>query len=366
MKSSFLLIPSLILTACTPFTATPTLTPIAPVAATRTATSTVTPSATATLAPEDLAWPTYEAGTLAPFPLSQAELSVTELPIPPAAPNSDLPLALSPLDHFYFQRPVSHGDLGTLISSQRYGVLQEAGDVHDAHLGLDIGLDSRTPVLAAAGGTVIWASYGLMYKSVNYIDDPYGISVVIRHDFGVDGERLYTVYAHLSEAQVEVGERVERGEVIALSGNTGLSTGPHLHFEVRLGTNTLYFTRNPELWIAPAEGNGVLVGRVATTRGALLMNKLVEVRSKDTGKLYTMYTYATEFKLLPDDRYRENYVLSGLPAGVYDLAIPYLGVWRRVEVEITSGAVTYFDFKGTEGYDFSLPAEPRPANLPAD
>lgn len=343
--------------------ATPTLTPIVAAAATRTPTATITPSATASLAPAELAWPTYEAATLAPFPLTDEQLQSN------AAPAESLvamapPLALSPIEHFYFQRPVSNADLGRLIPSQRYGVLQEAGDVHDAHLGLDIGLDERTPVLAAAGGKVVWASYGLMYNSVNYIDDPYGISVVIRHDFGADGERLYTVYAHLSEAQVEVGERVERGQVIALSGNTGLSTGPHLHFEVRLGGNTLYFTRNPELWIAPPEGSGVLIGRVATTRDALLMNKLVEVRNLDSGRLYSMYSYATEFKLLPDDRFDENFALSDLPAGRYEVAIPYLGVWRRVEVEIRSGAVTFFHFTGTDGYSLTPPAEPRPSNLP--
>jgi hypothetical protein len=276
------------------------------------------------------------------------------------------PLALSPIEHFYFQRPVANADLGSLIPSQRYGVLQEAGDVHDAHLGLDIGLNERTPVLAAAGGTVTWASYGLLYNSIYYIDDPYGISVVIRHDFGIDGERLYTVYAHLNEAQVEVGQRVERGEVIGLSGNTGMSTGPHLHFEVRVGANTLYSTRNPELWIAPPEGSGVLVGRIATTRDALLMNKLVEIRNLESGRLYTMYSYATDLKLLPDASFRENFTLGDLPSGRYEVAIPYLGVWRRVEVEIRPGAVTYFQFKGTDGYTFDPPALPSPIEVPSN
>jgi murein DD-endopeptidase MepM/ murein hydrolase activator NlpD len=301
----------------------------------------------------DLAWPTYVAPTLAPFPLSENEM-IPVVPIIPA--NFSAPVALTPQDHLYFSLPVEERDINNSMPSQRYGTVQE-GTEADAHLGLDLSINTGTPVLAAAPGTVVWASYGLLFNSEFYIDDPYGISVVIRHDFGYDGKRLFTIYAHLSEANVEVGEYVERGEVIARSGSTGQSTGPHLHFEVRLGTNTIYFTRNPELWIA-SEDRGVLAGRITTSRDALLFNKLVEITSRETGQRWTMYTYATEFRLLPDDYYDENFVLSDLPEGTYEIAIPYLGVWQRVDVEIRPGMVTYFDFRGTNGYDFDPPAIP--------
>ncbi len=56
--------------------------------------------------------------------------------------------------------------------------------------------------------------------------------------------------------------------------------------------------------------------------------------------------------------------LGHLPAGRYTLGLPYLAVWQRVDIEIRPGAVTYFEFKGLEGYDFSLPAIPLPENLP--
>ncbi len=86
------------------------------------------------------------------------------------------------------------------------------------HPGIDFGLPSGTPVKAAADGVVVLAGeYG-----------GYGRAVVIKHTDG-----LSTVYGHLSEIKVEEGKEVKQGEVVGLSGSTGRSTGPHLHFEIR-------------------------------------------------------------------------------------------------------------------------------------
>ncbi len=89
----------------------------------------------------------------------------------------------------------------------------------DFHTGIDFGVPVGTEVHAAAAGKVTFAGR----------QGGYGLLVVIDH-----GNGLSTYYAHLSEILVEVGQFVEQGQVIALSGNTGLSTGPHLHFEIRL------------------------------------------------------------------------------------------------------------------------------------
>lgn len=86
------------------------------------------------------------------------------------------------------------------------------------HYGIDIAVNIGTPVYAAAAGTVTYA--GSM--------GTYGIIVIIDHGNGVE-----TRYAHLSRTAVSVGQRVQRGQVVAYSGNTGNSTGPHLHFEIR-------------------------------------------------------------------------------------------------------------------------------------
>jgi murein DD-endopeptidase MepM/ murein hydrolase activator NlpD len=91
---------------------------------------------------------------------------------------------------------------------------------------------------------------------VEDLTDPYGLAVALRHDFGYDVRRLYTVYAHLESTLVWPGQRVEAGEQIGSVGDTGRATAPHLHFEVRLGENRYFDTRNPELWMVPAEGWG--------------------------------------------------------------------------------------------------------------
>jgi len=87
------------------------------------------------------------------------------------------------------------------------------------HTGIDIAVPTGTPVHASAAGTVVYASWM----------SGYGFLVAIDH-----GNGLATAYAHNSSLLVGVGQHVAQGEVISLSGSTGHSTGPHVHFEVRV------------------------------------------------------------------------------------------------------------------------------------
>lgn len=87
------------------------------------------------------------------------------------------------------------------------------------HQGMDIANEFETPVCAADGGTVIFAGY----------DDSYGNVVRIRHDNGD-----VTWYAHCNELLVVEGDQVFRGQQVGLMGETGLATGVHVHFELRL------------------------------------------------------------------------------------------------------------------------------------
>lgn len=99
---------------------------------------------------------------------------------------------------------------------------------------------------------------GSLYRSAPNQADPYGQAVVVRHDFGYNDQTLYTVYAHMSEIIAIAGQRTcGIRDVLGLVGDTGATTGPHLHFEIRLGRNAFYNMFNPELWTAPPQGWGV-------------------------------------------------------------------------------------------------------------
>ncbi|MFG2890264.1 peptidoglycan DD-metalloendopeptidase family protein [Streptomyces sp. NPDC048248] len=103
----------------------------------------------------------------------------------------------------------------------------------DGHTGQDFAVPVGTSVRAVGGGRVASVTCG----------DGFGISLVLRHRNG-----LYSQYAHLSAAMVRPGQRVRPGERIGLSGNTGNSTGPHLHFEVRR-TPGLGSSVDPVSWL---------------------------------------------------------------------------------------------------------------------
>lgn len=91
------------------------------------------------------------------------------------------------------------------------------------HNGIDLGATIGTPVKAVLSGTVVETGNTDAYPGCY----SYGKWVLIKH-----GNGLATLYAHLSEIKVRAGQRVQTGQVIAYSGNTGYSTGPHLHFTV--------------------------------------------------------------------------------------------------------------------------------------
>jgi murein DD-endopeptidase MepM/ murein hydrolase activator NlpD len=117
-------------------------------------------------------------------------------------------------------RPVGVPVAGQQDISSRYGVRGNPfGRGHEFHNGVDFVIDTGTPILATGPGRVEAAGY----------EGPNGNRVSIDHGFG-----YRSVYAHLSKVQVKVGEQVQRGQAVGLSGNTGRSSGPHLHY-------TLYY-----------------------------------------------------------------------------------------------------------------------------
>lgn len=106
--------------------------------------------------------------------------------------------------------------IGTITS--RFGVRESNNPIVSSyHSGLDIAANTGTQVIAAIGGEVIEAS----------TDTYFGKYIKIKKD------DIEMIYAHCSKLLVKVGDKVERGKLIAYVGNTGNSTGPHLHFELR-------------------------------------------------------------------------------------------------------------------------------------
>jgi len=102
-----------------------------------------------------------------------------------------------------------------------FGVItDEFGTRNGKHKGIDIGAPEGTEVMAVDNGIV----------KKSYYSKSYGNVIFIEHSNGLE-----TVYAHLKERFVKEGKNVKKGEVIGTVGNTGISTGPHLHFEVHRG-----------------------------------------------------------------------------------------------------------------------------------
>jgi len=113
------------------------------------------------------------------------------------------------------------------------------------HSGLDISACKGDPIVACADGTVVFTGSRKGYRS-------YGQTVLIDH-----GNDVFTYYAHSSRVLAKAGQKVRRGDKIALVGSTGRSTSPHLHLEVRVG-NQLF---NPYAYFSPRELKEVQVAR---------------------------------------------------------------------------------------------------------
>ena len=198
---------------------------------------------------------------------------------------------------------------------------------------------------------------------------PYGNFVIIRHDWGWRGRPVYTLYGHLLEVFVQEGDRVKAGDLIAGVGNTGASSGPHLHFEVRIGEDEYSHTVNPALWMAPYEGWGTLAGRVTTARGNLLYNAILTVTPADLDRepaqddTRTLTTYA-DSQGRPDELWSENFVVPDLPAGEYVLSVRAGGEILRATVTIRPGVTTFIKIHTSSGHSIPTTIPPTPTGAP--
>ncbi|NDJ62939.1 MAG: peptidoglycan DD-metalloendopeptidase family protein [Chloroflexi bacterium] len=275
---------------------------------------------------------------------------------PPLIP----PLSRDPLgrDHYWLMRPVDSNATNFGLFYYPYGS-DGPEDAWRVHAGIDMPNPIGETVRAAGSGLVVWARDGLQTESGVFQDTfSYGNVVVIQHDFGFRGRPLYTLYAHLSRVLVLQGQYVNAGDAIGLVGNSGRTTGSHVHFEVRMGeANTVLSsdvsipgygaTYNPILWMVPYVGTGVIAGRVTDIDDNLLMDVDVTVRDWVTNLVSdTTTTYifqGTGVDVNADPNWQENFVVGDVPAGRYQV-IANIGGERVTEiVNVLEGTTTFVE-----------------------
>lgn len=293
-------------------------------------------------------------------PMVQATL--TAAAEPSASPTAEITVVseactASPVcyldGHFLFQRPVPLTGPHSVERSYPYGSTQDGK--REIHHGVEFYNPQGTPVLAAADGEVVFAGDDALPLPpgegrgeggpLAWVPAFYGNAVVLEHLLG--GETFYTLYGHLRRVGVSVGQRVTAGEPIGEVGASGTAIGSHLHFEIRRGANDYFATRNPELWLAPPEGMGVLAGRIVDGRGSLVKG-LVNVQRMENGTFNPLSvgwaaTYAPT-GVNGDDALQETFALGEIPAGEYRLSLVHYGILYEQVVKIEAGRLTFVNF----------------------
>lgn len=207
-----------------------------------------------------------------------------------------------------------------------------------------------TPVLAAAPGTVVVAgtdTEALYGWRCNW----YGQLVIMELDEKWEGQPVYILYGHVQNIQVEPGQRVKTGDIVAEIGVEGVSLVPHLHLEVRVGSNTFASTRNPLLWLDPMPETGVLAGRLVDAAGRPWQGvrlTLIDTSAEETEFISTFSYLGDPQNLLhPDEALAENFVFADMPPGHYTLYTKIADVEYRVPVEIEAEGVTAVEITTT-------------------
>lgn len=302
------------------------------------------PTLTSTAPATRVVYPTI---TLAP----PATRTPTATPVPPAtptippSPNNPTIVGRTPprplpsvAQHFLVDRPVALGvaQARPLVNPDPvylYGTT-ELGQL-DVHHGEEFENPIGTPLFAVADGTIVVAGQdnvplcGDDGKKVCGADlfpptGYYGNVVVLQLDQTYNGQRVFALYGHMNTIAVTKGDQVKAGDQVGEIGESGVALGPHVHFEIRLGTNDYYHTRNPILWMTPLPGRGSLTGRITDSKGNLLRGAIVSVISVDGSyPALTTETYSRDRwpAVNSDDEIGENFAMSDLPPGEYVIRV---------------------------------------------
>lgn len=298
-------------------------------------------------------------------------VQVTDQPIQPTAtpaPTACPPDTCTYAEALFMQRPIQPPGQDSFDTSYRFGTTQSG--LRDPHHGVEFLNPFGTPVLAAGDGVVVVAGPDMDPTSPHGVwpityhgpySNFYGNLIVIEHtlpaglagSLPAEAQPVYSLYGHLSQIDVQVGQTVQTGQEIGKVGQAGIATGSHLHFEVRVGENSYKASSNPELWLAskpgdPAASTGAIAGSFIDSFGNLLEMPSVVLEHLPEGAesganapvdfRVTVITYE-EKGLLGRPPYYESFSVGDLPTGWYRLSFP-MGGLREELVQVLPGAVT--------------------------
>lgn len=255
-------------------------------------------------------------------------------------------------DHYWFTRPVDSNATNFGLFYYPYGSDgPESENPWRVHHGIDMPNPVGETVRAAGSGRVIWAADSLRIEnSASFQNSPsYGNVVVIEHDFGYRGQPLYTLYAHLSAVLVQQGMYLQAGEVIGLVGQTGRVSGPHVHFEVRMGENLYRSTYNPVLWMVPYVGHGVIAGRLLDRNDNFIQDADITLRRWSTGLVEdttTSYVFLDSASdVNPDPVWQENFTFADVPVGRYEVIANIEGRRLSKIIDVYEGTTSLVELK---------------------
>jgi murein DD-endopeptidase MepM/ murein hydrolase activator NlpD len=302
-------------------------------------TATFTPTPTATDIPTPTPTVTFTP-TPSPVPTSTPTPTATPVPSPTLTPTR------APADaHLWLMLPIGPEAKGDRYPGGYFPYGATGGGKYHLHHGVDYQNTVGTPVLAAASGTIVVAGndadvvYGLK-------PDFYGNLVVEELDLGFEGQPVYVLYGHLSEVAAQVGQHVEPGDRLGLVGATGVAIGPHLHMEVRLGTNRYDATRNPVLWMKPGAGEGIIAGLILDAHGKPVSEVSVTFfRAPEPGKWWRQTQTYADREVNADAALGENFALGYVPAGDYLVKVK-LGAKSYVRpVTVAPGRISFVEIQ---------------------
>jgi len=266
------------------------------------------------------------------------------------------------------QRPVSTVQINQLYLYGESYYNSETGKT-SRHEGVDFSV-SGANVYAAYAGTVAF----VRSKHYSEVTDSYGNCIVLEHQ--VNGKYIYTIYAHMTNSiTLTTGTQVAKGAYLGISGNTGNSTGAHLHFSVAESSTrktfsgigdvnsffsslTTFNTRNPERYFAYSSGSGKVMGISYNNGGTYPTASGQAVTLHGLQKTFSSgYTYSQNYDYSRTGG-PEKWLAGDVAPGMYSVSLKVNGtVKKTLYIQVVAGQTTYVDFDiGTttsDSYEFN-------------